>query len=926
MEPKDLKNSEEFKRPLSDDSELNSEANLNAVSSDTDVVDSDIVNEPIPEEEDEPSGAEAVMKTLKEASAIAEETDPVNEAIPEVTELVNAKIAEVPVETVDEAVAIHEENEGQPKQPANDIVVSASDEDAGASESVAMETPDRIEKKSEDIIEVLPEDAEVEVDQEESKMTDEEPATVAEVDEEETQATDAEPEAVAEVDQEETQATDAEPEAAAEVDQEETQATDAEPEAVTEVDEEETQATDAEPEAVAEVDEEETQATDAEPEAVAEVDEEEIQATDAEPAAVAEVDEEEIQATDAEPAAVAPDAAGLPQSLKVKEPASSQRDVPAEATAEEPSQDENEVDYDESEESDQVDYRHFSQIELINIFRELLDSGEIRDRTLNLIVGAFNLKVKENIAENKKQFVAEGGNEEDFVAEEDPYENDIKELVKKHRQTRFEQSKRMEAEKEINLQKKYTIIEDIKNLLNTEESINRTFQEFRDLQRQWYELGPVPQSRMKDLWDTYHFHVENFYDYIKINKELRDLDLKKNLEIKMSLCEKAEELLVEPSVIRAFNTLQKYHEQWREVGPVPRDKKDDIWERFKAVTTGINQKHQEFFEKRKGEQKRNLDAKVALCEKVEEIYSMQIDTHREWDEKSKQLIELQKVWRTIGFAPKRDNNKIYDRFRNACDQFFNKKRDFYSQNKELQNKNMQMKIDLCMEAEALKESDDWKKTTQQFIDIQKRWKDIGPVPRKHSDLLWKRFRAACDYFFDRKSVHFSDIDEEQFENMNLKKALIEEVENFVPDNDVNLSLKVLREFQRRWTEIGHVPIRDKDAVQNHFRAAVNKHFDTLKLDNSKRDSLNFRSKISNMTENQRGLSKVRQEREKYMVKLKQLETDLTLLDNNIGFFANSKNAQSLIADVNQKIADTREKIEMLKDKIRIIDDLDRTEY
>ena len=300
----------------------------------------------------------------------------------------------------------------------------------------------------------------------------------------------------------------------------------------------------------------------------------------------------------------------------------------------------------------------------------------------------------------------DGGIEEDFVAEEDPYENDIRELVKKHRQTRFEQSKRMEAEKEINLQKKYKIIEDIKNLLNTEESINRTFQEFRDLQRQWYELGPVPQSRMKDLWDTYHFHVENFYDYIKINKELRDLDLKKNLEMKISLCEKAEELLVEPSVIRAFNTLQKYHEQWREVGPVPRDKKDDIWERFKAVTTAINQKHQEFFEKRKVEQKRNLDAKIALCEKVEEICSMQIETHREWDEKSKQLIELQKVWRTIGFAPKRDNNKIYDRFRNACDQFFNKKRDFYSQNKELQNKNMQMKIDLCMEAEALKESDE----------------------------------------------------------------------------------------------------------------------------------------------------------------------------------------------------------------------------
>lgn len=586
----------------------------------------------------------------------------------------------------------------------------------------------------------------------------------------------------------------------------------------------------------------------------------------------------------------------------------------------------NEEEEEENEDIEQVDYSQYSQIELVNALRELVDNGETRDRTINLLITAFNLKVKENIAEKKKEFVEEGGNPEDFVAEEDPYENDIRELVKKHRQTKFEQAKKMEAEKEINLQKKYALIEDIKNLLNTEESINRTFQEFRDLQRQWYELGPVPQAKMKDLWDTYHFHVENFYDYIKINKELRDLDLKKNLEIKINLCERAEELMLEPSVIRAFNTLQKYHEQWREIGPVPRDKKDDIWERFKAVTTAINQKHQEFFEKRKGEQKRNLDAKIALCEKVEEIIAMQIESHREWDEKSKQLIELQKIWRTIGFAPKRDNNRIYDRFRNACDQFFNKKRDFYSQNKELQNKNMQMKIDLCMEAEALKESDDWKKTTQQFIDIQKRWKEIGPVPRKHSDLLWKRFRAACDYFFDRKSGHFSEMDDEQFVNLKLKKELIAEVEAYKPDTDVSQALKVLREFQRRWTEIGHVPIKEKDAVQNQFRAVINQHFDALKLDNTKRDSMNFRSKIANMTENHRGLSKVRQEREKYMVKLKQLETDLTLLDNNIGFFANSKNAQALIADVNQKIEDTREKIEMLKEKIRIIDELDKTEY
>lgn len=586
----------------------------------------------------------------------------------------------------------------------------------------------------------------------------------------------------------------------------------------------------------------------------------------------------------------------------------------------------NEEEVDEPDDQEEVDYSSLTQIEMVNELRALVDNEDSDERNVNLLIAAFRQKVRENLLEAKRKFVAEGGVAEEFQPEDDPYENDIRELEKKFRQSRYEQVKKLEVEKEHNLQKKYAIIDDIKNLLNTEESINKTFQEFRELQKAWYDIGPVPQSKMKDLWDTYHFHVENFYDYIKINKELRDLDLKRNLEAKISLCEKTEELLLETSVIRAFNTLQKYHEQWREIGPVPRDKKDEIWERFKAATTQINQKHQEFFEKRKVEQKSNLEAKIALCEKAEEIGSANLESHRDWDEKSKELIELQKVWRTIGFAPKRDNNRIYDRFRTACDQFFNKKREFYSQNKEVQNKNLQMKMDLCLEAEALKDSTDWKKTTQQFIDIQKRWKEVGPVPRKNSDIIWKRFRAACDYFFDRKSEHFSDVDDEQVDNLKKKQALIEEVEAFVPDEDVSESLKVLREFQRRWTEIGHVPMKEKDNVQNRFRTAINKHFDTLKVDSSKRDSMRFRSKIATMTDNQRGLSKVRQEREKYMMKLKQLENDLTLLDNNIGFFANSKNAQALIADVNRKIEDTREKIEQLKEKIRIIDDLDSTEY
>lgn len=581
----------------------------------------------------------------------------------------------------------------------------------------------------------------------------------------------------------------------------------------------------------------------------------------------------------------------------------------------------------EAPKKEKPDYSKYSQVELVNAMREIIENDGENDikEEIDTIKAVFYKNLNENIEEQKKKFLEEGGNEEDFESEEDPYEKDIKDLLKDYRHIRIEFNKKLEVEKEINLKLKYEVIEELKGLINNEESINKTFQEFRDLQRRWREIGLVPQSKMKNLWETYHFHVENFYNYIKINKELRDLDLKKNLEAKINLCERAEELLVEPSIVKAFNTLQKYHEQWREIGPVPIEHKEDIWERFKAATSKINKKHQEYHEKRKIEQKKNLEAKTALCEKVEEINENEISNHKDWDARAKEIIELQKIWRTIGFAPRKDNNKIYDRFRKACDNFFDAKREFYAKNKELQQNNLQLKIDLCLEAEALKDSTDWKKTTQDYINIQKKWKEIGPVPRKHSEAVWKRFRAACDYFFDKKSEHFSTIDTEQVENLKLKEELIEEVEKFKPGKDVDENLKVLKSFQRRWTEIGHVPIKKKDEVQVRFRDAINKLFDELNLDEEKRNLLKFRTKMTSYSESSRGQNKMRMERDKYMNKLKQLENDLVLLDNNIGFFAKSKNAESLIEDVKKKIEGTKEKIEFLKEKIRVIDDIDSNE-
>jgi len=574
-----------------------------------------------------------------------------------------------------------------------------------------------------------------------------------------------------------------------------------------------------------------------------------------------------------------------------------------------------------------ADYASLSEIELINSLRTLLEKDDfesIRD-DIDAIKIHFFRRYRANIEAQKALFVEAGGNLEEFKAEPDPNELDLRNLLKHYQDIRNEHNKKVDEDKEANLQKKYDIIEEIKSLINNKESINKTFHDFRELQNRWREIGLVPQAKLKDLWDTYHHHVENFYDFIKINKELRDLDLKKNLETKIEICEKSEELLVEPSIIKAFNILQKYHEQWREVGPVPRDKKDELWERFKAATSIINKKHQDYFEGRKSEQKKNLDAKIALCEKVEEIAKAEIEVHRDWDDRSKELIELQKVWRTIGFAPKKDNNKIYERFRIASDKFFDRKREFYNQNKEEQQNNLQMKTDLCIQAEALKDSTDWKKTADEFINIQKAWKEIGPVPRKFSDVIWKRFRSACDYFFENKAKHFSSIDGEQSGNLKLKRDLLEEVKQFALTGDDNADLDKLKDFQRRFTEIGHVPFKDKDSIQNEFRDVINRHFDTLRIDEKRRNLMKFKSKVVNNTTTGRGQNKMRFEREKYMTKLKQMESDLALLDNNIGFFANTKNASALIEDVNQKIINTKEKIEFLKEKIRIMDAMEDDE-
>jgi hypothetical protein len=568
-----------------------------------------------------------------------------------------------------------------------------------------------------------------------------------------------------------------------------------------------------------------------------------------------------------------------------------------------------------------VDYSGYSKHEIVETLGLIIENRpavEIKDDIERLKI-LFYKKLKLESEERKKKFLEDGGKIEDYRVWVDPDDAKVKHLLEKYKEKRTDYSKIQEAEKYENLKKKYDIIDKIKDLVNREESINKTFHDFRSLQNEWHSIGIVPQTSLKDLWENYHHYVEIFYDYIKINKELRDLDLKKNLEAKVLLCEKAEELLLEPNPVNAFRYLQDFHNQWREIGPVPPESKNEIWDRFKEATSQINKRHHEYFEKQKDEQRKNLDAKIALCEEVEAINLLEMKNFKEFDERAAKVVELQKMWRTIGFAPKKQNNRVYQRFRDACDAFFEKKRGFYADNKEIQLNNLQAKTELCLQAEALQESTDWKATSDALIKLQKEWKEIGPVPRKQSERCWKRFRKACDHFFNRKAEFFAQLDTSYEDNLKAKLDIIKELEKFEPGNDVQAAFERLKELQRKWTDIGFVPFNLKDEITNKYRNALNKEFDKLKIADEDKSILKYKTKLDNLKANPKASRKVRNERDKFFTKIKQLESDIVLWENNIGFFAKSTNADAMIKEVEEKIDSAKKLIKTLEEKVKMID-------
>ena len=496
--------------------------------------------------------------------------------------------------------------------------------------------------------------------------------------------------------------------------------------------------------------------------------------------------------------------------------------------------------------------------------------------------------------------------EEAGSVSENPFaeiERGFKALYNAYRKERAEYNREQEKEREHNLELKEAVIRDLKALLEKQEDVNMTFPEFREIQNRWRAVGPVPVQSFRDLNDTYQLYVEQFYDMVKINRELRDLDFKKNLEVKTGFCEQAEKLAENENVVEAFKELQKLHEQWKEYGPVAKEFRESIWDRFKAATSVINKKYQAHFEGLKEQHAENLAAKTGLCEKVEEIASKENISASEWNVLSKQIEEIQKEWKTIGFATKKENQKIYDRFRAACDKFFGRKREFYAGYKENINANLEKKIALCEEAEALKSSTEWKKTAAKLIELQKQWKEIGAVPRKKSEQLWKRFRAACDEFFNERDKNAKP-ENDFYGNLKAKQRLVEEIGAYVLSGDEDADTEAMNAFMQRWQEIGFVPFKEKDAIAGKYKEAIQSKFGEL---------------VSKSRKSGRYSRTPKSEKERLVQKYLKKEQDITTYENNIGFFAMSKNSEPLIKQMQERIDQAKKELKELEEQIRALD-------
>ena len=568
-----------------------------------------------------------------------------------------------------------------------------------------------------------------------------------------------------------------------------------------------------------------------------------------------------------------------------------------------------------------VNFGEKTLAELSGLFQELTESADRmkRSKEAEAIKSAFYKRLSREKAEAGEDATVDepdADTVEEIAATEpltsapvSPFaaiEAGFKSLYNTYKKERAEYNRQLDAEREANLVKKQAIIEDLKALVDEQGDMKDAFPKFREIQNRWRETGPVPQQNFRDVNDTYQLYVEKFYDLVQINRELRDLDFRKNLEAKTEFCEQAEALAESEDVVGAFKELQKLHEQWKEFGPVAKEFRDSIWERFRAATAVINKKYQAHFEGLKEQHAANLEAKTALCEKVEAIAEQEIASSNQWNALSKEIEAIQAEWRKIGFATRKDNQKVYDRFRAACDKFFSRKREYYNEFKDSMNDNMAKKLAIIEQAEALKGSTDWKKTSDALIELQRQWKEIGAVPRKKSEQLWKRFRAACDAFFNERDKQGKP-ENDFYGNLKAKRALIEEIEAYVPA-DAEADAEAARGFAERWSAIGFVPFKEKEAVGAAYKAAMQAKFPEWGRGGRREGG---RGPVREPRSN-RPLT----EKDKLTLKYNQLQQDIQTYENNIGFFGLSKGAEQLKAQMQQRIDAAKEDLKKLEAEIR----------
>ncbi len=570
-------------------------------------------------------------------------------------------------------------------------------------------------------------------------------------------------------------------------------------------------------------------------------------------------------------------------------------------------------------ETEKIEINNLSKTELIELLKSLLHESldKIREDVESIKQNFYRLS-REEAETERLEFLNEGGDENEFESSEPILEVEFKELYAAYKQKRANFTAQLEKEQQDNLEKKKQIIEKIKALVNTKEDVSANVNVFRDLQQEWKEIGSVPASENTTLWRDYNLQQEAFWDLIKINNELREYDFKKNLEAKNKLIEIAEGLDEEKDVISAFRQLQKLHEEWRELGPVSRELREEIWSKFKQASTVINKKHQEYFEKVREIEKANLEKKEELCEKIENFDTSGLSSYADWSNATKEILALQEDWRLIGFVPRKHNQTIFERYRAACDKFFSAKADFNKSVKNTLSDNLSKKIELCEKAEAMKESTDWRRTTQEFVKIQKEWKTIGPVQKKHSDDIWKRFISACDYFFDQKSKNDSGKSEEEQKNMELKLEVIDKIAKFEKTENTSESLAALRSLAAEWNAIGHVPFKDKDKLYKKYRTALDEQFDKLNVDVSQRRLESFKSNISEMKG--RTDNRIYRERDKLKRAYDHLITEIATYENNMGFLSiSSKKGSGVLQEMERKIEALKEEVSLIEKKINLID-------